>query len=224
VSSRYRRVNVDGKSTFKTETRRVSAGLLPGTFVIIDANDKWAAAPAGTVGRLYVLDVAYHEGLGIRDAIPTDHSAVGNLVEEGRELAILMPIGTYEKDQGIAVGTTGRGVASGATVVGFSQDAAVLTAEDFLRIRFRAGVGSLPAVTSVVVLPATATIDIGATVQLTANVQPPNASQLVAWSTSDAGVATVNANGVVTGVAAGSATITGTAGASTDTTAITVSA
>lgn len=67
------------------------------------------------------------------------------------------------------------------------------------------------AVTGITVTPASATIFVGNTTTLTANVTPANASnQSVTWSSSNTNVATVNANGVVTGVSEGVATITAT--------------
>ena len=64
-------------------------------------------------------------------------------------------------------------------------------------------------VTSVTVAPATATINVGLTSQLTATVAPATATnQTITWSSSNTSVATVSATGVVTGVALGTATIT----------------
>jgi uncharacterized protein YjdB len=64
-------------------------------------------------------------------------------------------------------------------------------------------------VTGVTVSPTTQTINVGGTVQLVATVAPSNATnQNVTWSTSNASFATVSSSGLVTGVAAGSATIT----------------
>jgi hypothetical protein len=64
-------------------------------------------------------------------------------------------------------------------------------------------------VNGVVVNPATATMTVGgASQQLTASVSPSAASQAVSWSSSNTGVATVSTSGVVTAVAAGTATIT----------------
>jgi hypothetical protein len=60
-----------------------------------------------------------------------------------------------------------------------------------------------PAPTSVDVSPATASIAIAATQQLTAVVTPAEALQTVTWSTSDAAIATVDEDGLVTGVAIG---------------------
>ena len=66
-------------------------------------------------------------------------------------------------------------------------------------------------VTNVELSATTGTLDIGQILTLTATVTPSTASnQGVTWSTSDSNVATV-ANGVVTAVGAGSATITATA-------------
>lgn len=79
-------------------------------------------------------------------------------------------------------------------------------------------------VTGVALDKSTDTVAVGSTTTLTATVSPSNATnKAVAWSTSDASVATVS-DGVVTGVAAGSATITVTTtdGGYTATCAVTV--
>jgi uncharacterized protein YjdB len=69
--------------------------------------------------------------------------------------------------------------------------------------------GALIPVTGVTVDPVSASIFFNETRQLTANVLPANASNKnVTWSTSNPGVATVNATGVVTGIATGTASIT----------------
>jgi uncharacterized protein YjdB len=64
-------------------------------------------------------------------------------------------------------------------------------------------------VTGVTVLPTSASVKSGLTTQLSATVAPSNASnQSVTWTSSNTAVATVNSTGLVTGVAAGTATIT----------------
>lgn len=139
--ARYRRINIDGQSLYKTETRKVAAESLPGTFVTINGDNEFAVA-AATVGRLYVLDPAFSEGLGITDSIPAGHSTSGNYVEEGRELAILCPAGAYAKDTPIKLGANGQGAIASSdtdTVLGYSQDAVTLTGADFIRVRFRVG-------------------------------------------------------------------------------------
>ncbi|EIZ2434186.1 Ig domain-containing protein [Cronobacter sakazakii] len=65
------------------------------------------------------------------------------------------------------------------------------------------------AVTGVTVTPATASLAVGATRQLTGTVLPSDATDKSGtWTTSDATKATVSSTGLVTGVAAGTSTIT----------------
>jgi len=143
MASNYRRVNIDGKSLYKTETRETNVALLPGTFVVINAANKWVQSTALT-GRIYVLDSAYTQGLTIRDAVPAGDSGIGNYVEEGREFAILCPAGTYKKDDPIKLGTAGQGAKATSdtdSVIGYSQDDAVIASgqTDFIRVRMRVG-------------------------------------------------------------------------------------
>ncbi|WP_312217254.1 Ig-like domain-containing protein [Pantoea vagans] len=85
---------------------------------------------------------------------------------------------------------------------------------------------SVPA-TGVTVTPATTSVVVGATRQLTGTVLPADATDKSGtWTTSDATKATVSSTGLVTGVAAGTATITfkSNDGNFTGTTAVTVTA
>lgn len=137
--SRYRRINLDGKSV--TETRLVAVGTLPGVLVAIDANEEFAVA-SEISGRMYVTHHASHQGLGITEAIPAGDSGVGEYVEEGRELALLCPAGEYKKDTPITLGTAGKGaigVEGTDVIIGYSQDEVTLTEDDFIRVRFRNG-------------------------------------------------------------------------------------
>ncbi len=79
-----------------------------------------------------------------------------------------------------------------------------------------------PKVKSVSVAPSSASIAIGATIQLTATVSPPSGASLLVWSSSNSAVASVSSTGLVTGVAAGNATITASAGGVSGTSAIVV--
>lgn len=85
------------------------------------------------------------------------------------------------------------------------------------------------AVTAVNLNKSTLALAVGASEQLYATITPADASEeAVTWSSSAVGKATVSASGVVTGVAAGTATITVktvdvTGGAKTDTCVVTVS-
>lgn len=142
--ARFRRVNIDGKSI--TETAVSAADLEPGTPVKVSSG-KFVAA-TDTEGRIYIVNPAYHEGLGIEDEIPATHSVVADYAEQGREFAILVPAGTYAKDAGITIGSNGFELASPGTpasgndpavpadpVFAFCQEAVTLTEGDFVRVR-----------------------------------------------------------------------------------------
>jgi uncharacterized protein YjdB len=89
------------------------------------------------------------------------------------------------------------------------------------------GNGNPAAVNSVSITPATASVVIGRTTQLTATTQDAAGVVLtgrsITWATSAATIATVDANGVVTGVAAGTANITASSEAKSAQAAMTVS-
>ena len=89
--------------------------------------------------------------------------------------------------------------------------------------------GTPAPVATVTVTPNPASVAVGATVQLTATLKDANGNTLtgrtVAWTTSNASHATVNSSsGLVSGVAAGSATITATSEGKSGTSAVTVTA
>jgi alpha-L-fucosidase 2 len=68
-------------------------------------------------------------------------------------------------------------------------------------------------------------VEVGKTTKLSATVAPADATnQTVAYKSSDEKIATIAGDGTVTGVAAGSATITATADGKSGTSAITVTA
>jgi uncharacterized protein YjdB/Leucine-rich repeat (LRR) protein len=67
----------------------------------------------------------------------------------------------------------------------------------------------IPQATLITLDKAAATVETGKTVALTATVKPDNApNKSVAWSSSNNAIATVSSSGIVTGVSAGTATIT----------------
>jgi uncharacterized protein YjdB len=124
------------------------------------------------------------------------------------------------------VSSTGvvTGVAAGsATITATSSGIAGTSA-----ITVTAGPPPPPVVTTVTVAPTSASVVAGSTTTLQATVKDQNGNamtgQTVTWSTNNAAAATVNSSGVVTGVAAGSATITATSSGKTGTSSITVTA
>lgn len=85
-------------------------------------------------------------------------------------------------------------------------------------------ISGAPEVTGIGVAPSSASVAEGDKIQLSATLYPEGAVGTVTWSSDDTSTATVSASGEVTGVAAGSATITATCNGYTDTCAVTVTA
>src|SRR5258708_38462440 len=90
------------------------------------------------------------------------------------------------------------------------------------------GGGGTVVVASVSVTPATASVTVGGTAQLTGVAKDAAGNTLsgqsFGWSSNNTGVATVSANGLVTAVTAGSATLSATSGGRTGSAAVTVTA
>lgn len=76
-------------------------------------------------------------------------------------------------------------------------------------------------VTGIGVVPSAATVEVGSTATAYATLTPAGATGTITWASSDDTVATVE-NGVITGVAVGTATITATCGDYSDTCTVTV--
>ncbi len=106
------------------------------------------------------------------------------------------------------------------TIYGYKNTAAESFADEF-GYKF----AEIVPAKSVTVTPASCTVQVGESKQLTATVMPENASEkAVVWSSSDSKIVTVDANGTVKGIKNGTATITATAvdGSFTDTCSVTV--
>src|SRR5205809_2124463 len=119
-------------------------------------------------------------------------------------------------------------VSASGIVTGVSPGAATITAASEGQSGSAAiTVTSVP-VASVAVSPASASVQTGQAVQLTATPKDANGNPLsgrtIVWMSSNTAAATVNTSGRVTGVAAGSATITATSEGKSGTAAITVTA
>jgi len=144
--------------------------------------------------------------------------------------------GTVMSGQAITWSTSDAAVAtvnSSGVVTGVGAGSATITAtcagkSGTSAITVTAAPPPPPVVTTVTVSPPSASIVAGNTTTLQATVKDANGNvmtgQSIAWSTSNANVATVSSTGVVTGVAAGSATITATCAGKSGTSAITVAA
>lgn len=134
----YNRVNIDGKSI--TESRKAAAELKAGSLVVIDGNGKFANATAGHTGRMYAVNTS-HVHMSINEPIAKDTTIVGEYVEQGRELALLVGAGTYTKDAAVGVAANGKVALSPdeGEVIGYCQDDVTLAADGHVRIRIMVG-------------------------------------------------------------------------------------
>ena len=114
-------------------------------------------------------------------------------------------------------------VAVALVFVACSESANSPGAADSLAPSFAKG-GPTNKVRSVTVSPSSATVAQGATQQLIAAVNPSNTGATVTWLSSNSSVASVTQTGLVTGVNAGSTTISASAGGKTGASSITVPA
>jgi uncharacterized protein YjdB len=113
-------------------------------------------------------------------------------------------------------------------VTGVAAGSAVITASSEGKSGTSTVTVSAPPVATVTLAPPTATIVPGGTTTFTPTLKDANGNTLtgraVTWLSSATGVATVNASGVVTGVAEGTATITATSDGKNGTATVTVQA
>ncbi len=99
------------------------------------------------------------------------------------------------------------GVSAGTATITARTDEGNYTATKSITVTSTVSVTGLSDISGV------SSVNIGSTIPLSASVIPPDATnQTVTWSSDASGVATVDASGVVTGVSAGIATITASAG------------
>src|SRR6184192_451112 len=130
---------------------------------------------------------------------------------------------TWSSSNPAVATVNGAGQATGVAV-----GAATLTATSEGKSGTAAITVTTVPVASVTVSPATASVPAGQGVQLTATLKDANGNTLtgrtVTWSSDNTAVATVSGSGLVSGVAAGAATITATSEAKSGTSAITVTA
>src|SRR5436190_1302729 len=189
-----------------------------------------AAAPTATASSTTVSGSSQVKNRGPMAQViltPLTASAVGGgrvqfavygIRKNGDSVAVSV---AYAATGGIisAVGLYTAGQSAGTYQVIATQSGGTLASTAAVTI------SSVP-VASVAVSPAAARVPVGTTTQLTATPKDANGTALsgraVTWATSNAAVATVSASGSVTGVAAGSATITATSEGQSGTSAITV--
>jgi uncharacterized protein YjdB len=117
-------------------------------------------------------------------------------------------------------------VSSAGLVSGMAAGTATITATSEGKSGTSTITVTVMPVATVTITPTPASVNVGQTVQLTATLKDANGATLtgrtVTWSSSSTGIATVSSTGLVTGVAAGSVTITATSEGKSGTASVTV--
>jgi uncharacterized protein YjdB len=109
----------------------------------------------------------------------------------------------------IAVARVSNGGLVTAVAIGSTEVTATSAFDNSKSASATITVGVRPSVNGVTIIPASAVVEIGGSQVLTAIVSAAGgASTAVTWASSDQAIATISPNGVVTGVAEGTATIT----------------
>jgi uncharacterized protein YjdB len=195
-------VNNSGTTVADTSQVTISGSTVPVATVTVAPNPASVAVGA-TVQLTATLKDANQNTLTGRTVTWTTSNASVATVNSGTGLV-----------SGVAVGS--------ATITATSEGKSGTSAVTVVA-------GTPAPVATVTVTPNPASVAVGATLQLTATLKDANGNTLtgrtVAWTTSNASFATVNSSsGLVTGVAAGSATITATSEGKSGTSAVTVTA
>ena len=215
----------------------------------VPVNVTWSAS-AGVItpGALYTADssendvtiTASFDGGALAGSATVHKRRIVQLITTP-SAATLLAGGTQQfttrgvRNSGDTVAATVSYAATGGTITAGGLYSAGSVPGNFLVIATRRALAetafvavTLPPVASVDVSPASAGLSIGRTSQLSATPRDasgnPLSGRVVTWSSNASGVATVSANGLVTAVAAGSATITATSEGQSGTATITVNA
>ena len=142
AKGRFARINLDGKSAAKTKLTTAVA-TAPGQLLALNTSGLFAGyATAGLRNALlYVAHQLGHEGLQSADAIPASSTVVGELAENGRELAVLVAAtSALKEDTALTPDTAGRlkvAVVGTDAIVAYSQETyTVGAAPELVKVRF----------------------------------------------------------------------------------------
>src|SRR5258705_107576 len=202
-----------------------SAGQNAGSYRVIAVNGPTALADTAAVA-ISILPVA-----SVTVAPATASVAVGQVVglvatlKDANGNALSGRVVTWASSAAAVATVDSSGVVTGVAVGG----AMISATSEGQSGAALVSVAAVPApVASVAVSPATASVGVGQTVQLTATPKDASgnalAGRVVTWASSAPAVAVVNGSGLVTGVTAGAATITATSEGPSGSAAVTITA
>jgi uncharacterized protein YjdB len=199
----------------------VITGVAPGTATIVATSEGKSANVTATVTMAAVGSVTVQPSTA---SLPVGQTtALAATVRDANGTIITDRTVTWATTNGAVATVAANGVVAALTV-----GSATITATVDGKFGSAAITVTPAAVGSVTVQPATATVAVGQTTPLSAVVRDVTGSvvtgRVVTWSSSSNSIASVSTSGVVTGVAAGTATITATSEGRSGTATITVAA
>src|SRR2546428_6223774 len=197
-----------------------AAGSVPGGYVVTGTASGIAGTALLAVTNVSVASVAVSPAAATMSLGATQQLSATPKDAAGNVLTGRVMTWTSSNTAIATVSATGlvTGVAAGTATITATSEGQSGTAS--------VAVANVP-VASVTVSPTAPNMYLGGTVQLTATPKDAGgnvlAGRTVVWTSSNAGVGTVSASGLVTGVAVGAATITATSEGQSGTAAVTVS-
>ena len=222
-------------------TGTLSNGSVSGTYTGPNGTGTFAAAPSGATTPTIQVFCGTYSGTDMFSGTPHAKYGVWNLVRSGNTL-----VGVTEEISGGGAGTTVNGQLSGimislkfyidgilagsgeGTLSGTSVSGTYVSTDGLASGTWSGDESCstrVPAA-SVSVTPASASLDVGETVQFAATPRDANGDPLsgrtITWLSSNTSLATVDGHGLVTGLAAGTTTITATSEGQSGTATISV--
>lgn len=208
-----------GTVTYSSSDESVATVNANGLVTTKKAGTAIITAQVGTLSATCTVSVTPAAITGIRLAPAKAGIKVGQTVQLEHTLVPAGTVGAVSyttSDESVAA-VSGTGL-----VTGKKTGTATITAKSGSFSATSKITVSNIAPTGITLGKATATVEAGKTIQLTAALTPAGAGGTVTYSSSDTGVATVSASGLVTGKKAGAATITAKVGTLTSTCKVTV--
>ena len=226
VRDQYGEVMTDATVVWSSSSIEVATIDASGLVTAVANGSVTIAAAAGGAAGTAVITV-------MQVVTMIEVSPAANLLLEGDTLRL---VASATDANGYGVAGTEFSWASNDSSVASVDESGLVTAVSAGKADITARSGALsgqaefvitaPEPTSLMVTPAQAELEVGHTVRVSAEVRDQRGrvmgGQLVAWSSRDSLVATVDSGGLVTGMKAGMTTITAGAGAATATSQITV--
>ncbi len=182
-----------------------------GSIDYLPANQSYLPVPSNAPATLRVVTEEQYQQELLKRPTSVTLAPATSTIDVGGSVTLTADVLPATADKTVTWTSSNTAVAtvSNGVVKGLSAGSATITVKTVNGLSATATVTVRPETTGVTLSQTSATLDPGQTLTLTATVQPENSvNKTVTWTSSNTAVATVNAQGVVTAVAKGTADIT----------------